>query len=672
MALKEQQTPLMAAHNAYYKTVDGVTYFKLKSDFENDYTKHAGLLGEEIDGNFYFLRGYDLESAQVDENHNLIIQRVDKGYAPIVVKLWEDEEMQRPANPIFEYDRVNGVMTVTFDDGTVSKVGGFLVEGKDVRIATDSTFDGNGTIYNPLRLSLVESTGTYAPVEDYFDLTLEYNGQLSMPEGKGRGYRVITKEKIDNFGCLYPFSAVKRIQEKLDETLSPWRVATKEDWDDLLNSTETEEYRNHNETVCNWLGKTAGVALKSYNFWDNDNSTYGDSVRGQDIMGLSILPLGIIPDRNEVLGAINNDAEGYGKLTGIWANTNNAEGNAYVKLFGYNEGRVDQDTYGDGAKMSIRLVKEYEYGNYHEIENILGFPYPTELVYGPREDYPYVKIWTKINFYSDAENLGGVRSEEWEQVSDSDRGVKIIYYINEWDGEEWHKKPMIDGDSVVIHKYQTDENDVIRFHEWRVVDGVLVDTAEMLVEEFKKDFAEVKQEVAEIKASNEELVKFSAWTVNTIDTFSAATVENNLLVDNAIEKIDDDIHFVSGSVKNVSAITTFHINKINSNIAQVNETINAFSAATVENNRIVDEAIEKIDDDIHFVSGSVDTVSAITTFHINRIDNNITDEANTRHANDIAMGDYVLNRTEMTLPTNGTDEKITITIDGDFFNFGEF
>ena len=31
----------------------------------------------------------------------------------------------------------------------------FLVEGKDIRIATDSTFNGNGTVYNPLRLSPV-------------------------------------------------------------------------------------------------------------------------------------------------------------------------------------------------------------------------------------------------------------------------------------------------------------------------------------------------------------------------------------------------------------------------------------------------------------------------------------------------------------------------------------
>ena len=74
MALKEKQTQLKASNNATYKTVEGVTYFKLKSEFEGDYTKHCGLLGEEIDENFYFLRGYDIESFEFDDNNREHIQ----------------------------------------------------------------------------------------------------------------------------------------------------------------------------------------------------------------------------------------------------------------------------------------------------------------------------------------------------------------------------------------------------------------------------------------------------------------------------------------------------------------------------------------------------------------------------------------------------------------------
>ena len=362
MALKEKQTSLMASNNATYKTVEGVTYFKLKSEFDGDYTKHCGLLGEEIDENFYFLRGYDIESITVDEDRNLIINRVDKDYAPLVVNI--GEELGQPS---FKFNKETGTITVTYPDGTKSTMEGFLVEGKDIRIATDSTFNGNGTMYNPLRLSPTETTGTFAPADEYFDLT---NGGV-MPEGKGKGYRVVTREKIDNFGCLYPFSAVKKIQKKLTESGSQWRVPTKQDWDELLNAFECAEFRNHSANTCNWLGDAAGRAFKSFKLWDEHKTLPTETpTYGEDIAGLSFYPLGITPDRNEILNERDSDAEGFGKIAGFWANTLNDESNAYVKIFGYNSGKVDQDTYGEGARMSIRLVKDYAYSNYNEIEEI--------------------------------------------------------------------------------------------------------------------------------------------------------------------------------------------------------------------------------------------------------------------------------------------------------------
>ena len=590
MALKEKQTPLMANNNATYKTVEGVTYFKLKSEFDGDYTKHCGLLGEEIDENFYFLRGYDIESITVDENRNLIINRVDKDYAPLIVNI--GEELGQPS---FKFNKETGTITVTYPDGTTSTMEGFLVEGKDIRIATDSTFNGNGTMYNPLRLSPVETTGTFAPADEYFDLT-ETNGGLSaMPEGKGKGYRVVTREKIDNFGCLYPYSAVEKIQKELTDTRSQWRVPTKQDWDELLNAFECPENRNHTDLSCKWLGEIAGRAMKSYDFWENyKTSPIETPTYGEDKAGLTFYPLGITPDRNAILNDKDNDAEGFGKITGFWANTLNDEGNAYVKVFGYNSGKVDQDTYGDGARMSIRLVKDFAYDNFNEIETILGFPYPTKMVYGPYKDSEYVKIWTSINLYSDAENLGGIRSEEWSAVTDSDRGVKIIYFINEWDGTEWHKKPMENGDSVVIlerivspsfeyymkkynintNKYEyiqltteqgedasnngftfvklnvlpnvnkntpeyvviETEGEIAKYHEWRIIDGELIDTADALKTEFEKEITEIKQDIFELSATTKELITFCGWTIDTINEFSAATEEHIAKLNERIDK----------------------------------------------------------------------------------------------------------------------------------------
>lgn len=485
MSINGKEMPLVT-NNATYKVVNGVTYFKLKSEFPGDYTKNCGLLGEEIDENFYFLRGYDIESIEVDKERNLIINRVDKDYAPLIVNIGEKIE-----HPTFKFDKDNGIILVTYPDGTITTMEGFLVEGKDnekdneiekdIRIATDSTLIGNGTIYNPLRLVELEKTGTFSPAVEYLDLT---NGE-KLPDGKGKGYRIVTKEKIDNFGCLYPFSAVKRIQEKLEETGSQWRVPTKKDWDELLDALETNpENRVHTSNKCEWTGELAGAGLKSATMWMEHNTLPTEvPTNGQDKVELTIYPVGIIPDRNEILNGENNDAEGFTQIAGMWTNTTTDEGNAYVKIFGYNSAKVDQDTYGNGARMSIRLCKEYNYNNFNEIETILNLPYPTKLVHSPCDDVEYVKIWTQINVYDSSSQLGGVRSNEWSAATESDMGVKVVYFINEWDGFEWHKKLMSDGDSIVIINY----NNEVSYHEWRVINGELVDTVSAIMNEFSDE-----------------------------------------------------------------------------------------------------------------------------------------------------------------------------------------
>ena len=714
MVLKEKQTQLKASNNATYKTVEGVTYFKLKSEFEGDYTKHCGLLGEEIDENFYFLRGYDIESLEFDDKKNLIIQRVDKDYPPIVINMEDSIE-----HPTFDFDKEKGTITVTYPDGTIKIMDGFFVEGRDVRIATDSTLNGNGTRFNPMRLAEVETTGTFAPADEYFDLT---EAGSTMPEGKGKGYRVVTKEKIDNFGCLYPFSAVKKIQDKLTETGSQWRVPSKEDWDELLNALECPEDRNHSAITCTWLGKVAGSGLKSANLWkEHLNLPTEDPTNGQDVRGLTVYPVGITPDRNEILNDNNHDAEGFGQIAGMWTSTINDEGNAYVKIFGYNSAKVDQDTYGDGARMSIRLVKEYAYDNFNEIENILGFPYPTELVYGVHDDYPYAKIWTKINLYSDAESLNGIRSEEWSAVTDSDKGVKIVYFINEWDGAEWHKKPMGNGDSVVII-----DSEGKPYHEWRIIEGELIDTAEALVEESKKVFAEIKEDIAELSATTKELIQFSGWVVETINEFSAATEEHINRIDATIvefsaatvaevarldgkvdelsaateafsaatvaeiERLDADVAFVSGEVVTLSATTVAfsaatvaEIERLDGKVDELSAVTEAFSAATVAE-------VARLDDKVDELSAATKAFSAATVAEIERLDGKVDElsaateafsaativEIERLDGKDLVPDTYVLDgdaSSEMVIPTYSDKvADIKIKVSDDFFNFGEF
>ena len=48
--------------------MNGITYYKLKSNYEGDITKNCGLTGQEVDNNFYVLEGRDIKSVTVEDN----------------------------------------------------------------------------------------------------------------------------------------------------------------------------------------------------------------------------------------------------------------------------------------------------------------------------------------------------------------------------------------------------------------------------------------------------------------------------------------------------------------------------------------------------------------------------------------------------------------------------
>lgn len=694
--MENNKQTLLKAKNALYKTVDGVTYFKLKSEFDGDYTKNCGLLGEEIDENFYFLRGYDIESIHVDKDRNLVINRVDKDYEPIKVNIGEDL-----GKDSFKFDKESGTIIVTYPDGTTAKMEGFLVEGKDIRIATDSTIDGDGTIFNPLRISPVDKTGTFAPADDFFDLT----NNREMPVGKGKGYRIVTREKIDNFGCLYPLKAVNMIQKALTEDKSQWRVPTKEDWDELLNAMENNpQARNHDSLSNKWLGEVAGSALKSNNMWKGYETSIKEiPVEGQDVVGLTVYPLGIGPDRNEILNDSNADIEGFTKLSGMWTNTLDKTGNAYVKIFGYNSAQVDQDTYGDGARMSIRLVKDYSYSNYNEIESILGLPYPTQLVYSICDDMPYVKIWTKINVYDSSPALGGIRSSEWDVVTDSDRGVKIVYFINEWDGINWHKKVMTDGDSVVIKNYNEKP-----YHEWRIIGEELIDTVDSIMKEFEETLNELNSKLDEEIENRENGDKKLLEAIqNEIDIRSnvdkqlqnaisnEATLRSNvdkqlqeaIKNEGVIRKAQDDL--LHNAIKQEVNIRKEQDDLLYNAIKEEGdirkEQDNLLHNAIKEEGEIRkeqdDKLLEVIQKEVE-IRENVDSQLRAAIKAEGDIRKNVDDqlleairnEGVIRKNNDITPGEYVLNGAndkEMILPTNGENiDDVKIKLSDDFFNFG--
>ena len=742
---KITRTPLASGDSARYEKVTGVTYFKLKSEFPGDYTKNCGLLAEEMDGNFYFLRGYDIDTITLDDERNLVITRVDKDYAPMKVSL--NEEFKKTT---FEFDKENGSIIVTYPDGTTDSVDGFLVAGKDVKMATDNTIDGDGTLYNPLRLSGIEKTGTYAPVEKFVDISDSTMGKL--PEGEYRGQRIVSKEKIDTFGMLYTMEAMEKIQSALTETGSEWRVPTKEDWDDLLNSLECAKYRNHSAISSTWLGEVAGAGMKSANIWSaNTAMESGNCLTpavGRDIIGLSVLPVGITPDRNAILQENDADVEGFEKMAGMWSQTKNPEGNAFVKIFGYNHPEVLQDTYGVGARLSLRFVKEYTYDNNNEIEEILGIPVPTQLVYSIHDDYQYAKVWTKVNFYSN--EYDGVTYKGWSAATDEDRGVKIAYYINEYYDGRWHKKMMNEGDSVVIIDYAVSGGDysdqdysndystsgaTIRYHEWRVINGELVDTLESVMGEFSSTLKDLSEKIESLSAVTKD---FSTATVEALNEISkkideekerAIGVETQLNDDIQAEKkraieiesqLNADIHTEKErAIAAENAITERIENEENRaleaekalNSAIENEKFRALSAETALNIAIYKERDRAVEAEsaltVMFEKEKLRSISADTALNEaifeeksraikvesslneaiysekNRaiaaeqeLDAKINAETLQREANDYMPGQYVLygeSEAEMVIPTNGEEvDDIRIKVSDDFFNFGTF
>jgi uncharacterized protein (TIGR02145 family) len=500
MTTKENST-LLSTEGYLASYIDengvGVTYFKLNPSpkFGADYTKGCGLLGEDIDKNFYFLRGYDISGVTIDEDRNLIITRVNPAYKPLKVNLAENIEYK------FAFDKSTGTLTVTDPNGVETKLDGFLVEGKDIRIATDHTLKGNGTIYKPLGISEIEKTGTYAPANEYLDIT-ETNA-IPAEMQKGAGYRIVTKEKVDRFGKLYPFEAVKMIDEKLKEQSSQWRVPTKADWDALLNALEPcEEDRNHTTEGNAYLGRLAGANMKSYEMRSDFEELVGeDPTDGQDAVKLSVYPLGISPFRNSIMRDTDHDTEGFGKLAAMWTSTENADGTVYSKIFGYNTAKVCQRKDSKEAKYSLRLCKEYSYSNFKAEESILGLNYPCELVYSPFDDNDYVMIWTKTNYYDASPTLSGVSSYQWDELPDEQKGTKEVYFINEWNGTEWIKKEMNDGDSVVIINYTKEDGTEVPYHEWRMESEILVDTVQGIMDEFAENLEEINGKIDELSGA---------------------------------------------------------------------------------------------------------------------------------------------------------------------------
>lgn len=644
---------ITTSKNNFLEEINGVTYFKLISNYPPDKTKNCSLLSSEVDANFYFLRGYDIKSVSVED-----------GFI-VLTRLNGDKLRAQLPNDAFTlaYDSENGVLTVTFADGSQQSVDGFLVEkdledavkkviGKTVKVSTDSTINGDGRITNPLRLSEVERTGTYAPAKELYDITEDDN---KMPETDKdgnkfpKGYRIVTKEMFTKFGRLYTRREVENIAEALSGTNSSsmWHIPSKCEWDGLLVAAECDDYAKfgvvnpdcdwdsmvnpgicpmpnvkHCTTEINvWTGKDAGARAKSVLGWeDSDREEDYNSVQGEDnipsdagssTQTFHVIPIGYAEGSRGVISKDEDyDIEGVTKVASFWTNTpvvSNINGcyarpNYYTRTFAFDTRKVLQESSKPESRLSLRLVKNYDYDNmqYNEYETILGHNVPCVLVTDERTDY--AQVWTSINVgFSE---FGGVESDDWSEAL-SGETANGVYFINEWDGKKWLKKLMNEGDSVVLINAEDESGNTIYNHEWRVFvndegEMELVDTADAIKGEFQEEIDALNDRVDAIEDRMDDLEDglddlWEALSAETVDRMEEDAVLDEKIQNEADERkaVDDELW---DALSAETAERMADVENLQVEIEQVESALTEETADREEADEFLQEQIDELKD----------------------------------------------------------------------------
>ena len=516
----------------------GVTYFKLKSDIEGDYTKNCGLLGDEIDKNFYFLRSMDIISGYTtvtDDGRKILVLKRVKCHPDIEIDITDDCILEMYVDD--GYLIVNGEK-ITDKEGNPVR---FLVEGADVHVVTDSSIQGDGSCARPLGVDMAHRTGTYAPADYYVDLTCSEK-RLEDFEDLGYGHAVVTRERASRFGALYTYGQAKAIAAELERKECEWRIPDVHDWGKLLNAAESNENaKKHDTTETGNFGCIAGNRLKSVEFWDVE----APATEPVDDFAMAVYPVGVCP---EVYNTKDPDEYGFMGLYGVASFWESGEthGQAYVRTFSYGHDDVAQFLESKASRRSIRLVRDIEDDfDIPEFADILGNF--VEVVYIPEAK----QLWTKLNInftnYLCYDPKQVTVPEEWAEVEYDESGstlnllTEAKFYYNAWDGEQWHKKMMKEGESVVLlyedpeepcntaaTAYVTSAN---TNHEWRVFFNEelqadeLIDTLDALKKEFQKEFDDINDRIDELSAATENLED----RLDSLEIASAETPDNTIL-----------------------------------------------------------------------------------------------------------------------------------------------
>lgn len=608
--------------------MNGLIFFKLVSPYKEDKTKDCGLRGEDIDANFFNLKEELIKTAYW-EDETFILERVD---GDIIRVSGITEGCTK--NLDIKYDKEQGALIVT-QNGITTLITGFTTESYgNNTIFSDDSLNGDGTKDSPLTLSPLAKTGQYKPVIKLVDTTK--NEKLPDCKTLAVGDRYLTNESISDFGYLYDYNSVSKISGDLRDASSPWRVPTKEDWDNMLNAVEPRlEDKNHDKVTSNrYLGRFAGKLLKSFNFWrlesntpdcgcDCDCSSTPDCNnytktgceeidpyckpscgelkpncnckhelypnRGIDKYGFAAVPAGYGDDGNQILY--------FSERGWYWTATNSQCLNAYTKRFEYDKSSVYQEVIGVNNLLSLRLIKDYDGSNYNERESILGSDYSTILM--PSKNGK--TIWTSTNV---------AFSNRYYNPVAPNNGIGLTYsrqfFINEWNGKRWLKNEMKNGDSVVILKAPSGEDNI----EYRVINGVLSNVAESVYDDviitIKPDLDNLKGMIGAEIVRAKEAERQLQMNIDA-ETARAVFSENKLQ-----EKIDNEVD----RAINAETILQENIDKVNDSVEGIVEKIEIVDAK-------IDAEIERATDAETVLQTNIDIETARATDAETVLDNKI-------------------------------------------------
>ena len=461
----------------------GLYYYKLQSPYPEDVTKNCKLTINEIDSNFLSLKDEDIKSAVFDKESKAVILTRNDGdtiavdLSDATYNLNVDKDCTDSGVTLtITFDGKNGQESFTINNIVTADTFKNVIENNVLsKVITDGTLKGDGTVTAPLGINGTEKTGVLAPVKEVIDLT---NGR-KLPTAAKKGTRYLTIEYINDYGYLYNVAALSKISNAAKADGKGWRVPSKADWDALLNSIEPCSYANHETASCHAeLGRYAGKYLKSECGWvgqedcsctstkpmngcelpstDNSYVDAADStVPSQTIdtpKGIDKYGFGILPSGYAMLDGYNRPRFSEYKNTAIFWTTSHVYGDEnqdiYVKKFDWNKSGVMQEAQCPTTYLSVRLVKDYDGSNYFDTEYIDGVAYKTVLM--PKSK----QVWLASNYAKKEGFIKYTEGGEVPEVVDVNNGQvrdnRKVMFINEWNGDYWEKRPMNEGETVIV------------------------------------------------------------------------------------------------------------------------------------------------------------------------------------------------------------------------------